>query len=811
MTRFTGPHPRRGASAPPAVLVELGKQLLGELQNRIRMGGPPTLRLFREIEAGSVEAKMVAGNPQVFYTVKGGRETFITTSGIITWPAESVAARAGTFHPQEAFIPPPRERAGTWGHFRYSPDTLGRGGAIDWRNDDESIVVSWHGPPNRYFQNTGGNPYRRDLFCNGKVVFTLDDPNLPGEVNAGGTFTIRGAAVRDDALILVITSGSPNIDRVIRAHWHDGKPSAEDTEVLGQRTNSFEEWETQFYHPWLFNQGGTEARCLRGFSPEEELDQYLREVTLTVNGDAVGFASADTLNPITTRTTTTTTEHAQQVVHATREVGLFAKPTSGELAGMAVGDTLDKPLIPMPIDEYANVGPGGAGCVSSETIATVDEVDGDLWLKCGVDYRDGAPVYLERRIATSETASSGTVTTTASLSDSFTTSAATYTKTLGGYTVAGTAERIRSFSRSSSSTLESTFEATTGGFRFNGRTVLASSTVTTTATAGWTYAQNDAYDESVMGFVDNYDDDHFQSAGWFDGNAAEAAFPDPIDTGQTVTFSGERVIESNDATLALLFADLRIGFAAFVKATLASTVTETFSGDQESPADAVSAVATETTKSAEWSHESASTTALGANAWESDASSSGTETIARPMQQPARLLKYATGTTVTLPSFATSTYYDLSAGPPLYAGGDDGASAPDICLALEFAAPTPETTEVESSLTIRAAIAPPFGSDLNSLWALRLGPWSGWDEDEVFQEDGDGVRCYGSWQHLRGHLVYSQVAGEHDTGNFKFAAGTSGPAISSLNPREPVGGPPALYHPMFIHTALRPQRFVAGA
>ncbi len=784
MTRFTGPHPRRGASAPPAVLVDLGKQLLGELQNRIRMGGPPTLRLFREIEAGSVEAKMVAGNPQVFYTVKGGRETFITTSGIITWPGESVDAREAEFHPQEAVIPPPRNRTGTWGHFRYSPDTLGHGGAIDWRNADESIVLSWHGPANRYFDLTG-NPFRSSLFSNGEEIFKIDD--LPAAVRSGGTFTVRGAAVRESDLILLIATNS--IDRVVRMPWSSGEPRSEEAEVLGERTRTFEEFETFFYHPWLFNQIGSEARCLRGFSPAEEDNQYIREIIMLLDdADEATFAASDTICPIVTQTTVETFDNSPIEMHTTREVGLFERKTRLEVA--AAGGTLTVPLEPAPIDEYVNAAPGTAECVNGYTSTVTSVVSGSEWIKCGVDFRNNEPVYLERHITVRSSTSSASLIQVANISSLFASTSMTYVAYgVDELRVEGTATLDRSYTRSIDETYSSAFSATNGGFRLDNKEILSNWTIDTSVSMSMSIERSlsELWEDETFA-ISVFDDDYFKSPGWDENSLAFGEIVSSADVGHSYVeaSSGTETVVSSTDMLTLMYADLREGFAAFALSTEEVVSTTTFSATKETPSSASASVSADVSRDVEWSQERVTGPFnLPASHWETSSSVGGTVTIRNALSSPAARFETSLGTH-SVPGGSFAQYINVF-GAPWY-GGASG-------------------TTVAAS---QAAVYPPQGADVNTLFAQRLNDWSGWDAGDVFQQDADGVRCYGSWQHLRGHLVYSQIAGNGGT-DLLYAAGTSGPAISTLNPKEPVGGQPALYHPMFIHTALRPQRFVAGA
>lgn len=817
---------RQGGNDRPD-LVSAAKKLLGFLEERQKASGNMIQAIERTLLDGSVIRASIHGSiPKVeIFTKDGKKETEIWNSVIVVWPAPSVSGRNAEDHPMEAIKPPQRGKGDPWGHRTI---TAGQGGSVDWRNADESIVLSWHGPVNRYF-DVLSNPYRKKLYYNGKVILDLADDPIPAEImnDVVSPFTIRGAAIRGTKLMVMMTSTNPRTDRLIEMPWVDGVPNAAAATMLVDRQPGFAEYESTFYHPWMFNSKGTEARCLRGFSEEEEpYGDFLREVILTVtveDGEVVAdFEFEDTPEAVVTQTTTTITHHIQKVIHCTKNVGFFNYPDAAERDALPYLGTIDMPFNELPTEEYVNVGAGDSDCVTAQTINNVPTVTGNTWFKCGVDYRNDVPVYLERRLDTNSTSTSGTVDISATLTDEFSSSSLTYTKTgFDSNTITGSASRNRSYSYSASTTNAHSMDRTTGGFRFDNHELLEKWTRTTTGSTSLTYAwsSSSSYTNSeCLGSNMRGDGNgtmligRVESAGWENGHTT-GPMDSPIFVGEQVNYSGSEDFDDRYEKLALMFADLRYGFAAFIKTIVTTVRPETFSGTRMTPKTTATfggskyitfPVFPSSTREVEFTHERATgTKSLPKASWTPPTLEvEGSHTVCLSTDDPYYYFEYGDNGFTDM-GFSSGSNYYVTSGPPLYADGKRNLTPEQASAALKNANPSAQTTTEVQTSTTSPSVFPGFGDDVNSIFAFQLNEWSGWDSQAVFQQDEDGVRCYGSWQFLRGHLVYSQIAGSGSGGTMQYAAGTSGPSIVNLTPSYGAGPNGMLYHPMFIHTKVR--------
>lgn len=416
MSRFTGPHTRRGDINPPAALVSLSKKLLGELATRMRLGGPPSLVIRRETEEGFVEARMVYGKPQVFITVNPVHrspqtvwEGFVlrpTTSAMEVWGGSSY----GTFQTEIANSKPAMlavrlagaehtplitswhaadtlpEGAPSRFHGEVFPDGLRYVANVDWQG--KLGVVHFFGPDNRY--SAPEQFFGHVVLRNGQVLLTASAV----EDLTGTSGRVYGAALAQsaDGLVLRVVVGdttesfttmqyralSFRLDRIGKItgplHLQPRLKLALDADGLpiGQvdATITLND-DTGYRHPFHFNSNGTEARAIVWRNVESDALKVPVEVVLVYSETAsASFSDTMLAGEATTRTVTIT--------------------TSGSVSA-ATGSMLNVPdavLFPARTGVPMPAWPTGYADTTAKS---------SPWVKVAVDYRDDAPVYLEAR------------------------------------------------------------------------------------------------------------------------------------------------------------------------------------------------------------------------------------------------------------------------------------------------------------------------------------------------------------------------------------------------------------------------------
>lgn len=435
MSRFTGPHPRRGAVNPPAGLVDLGKKLLGELQNRIRLGGPPTLVLRRETEEGFVEAKMEYGQPHVFITVnQGGGGDFTFTEGFATLPGASATSAASSALTQAYVF----RRNGAWTAAYFDsallqgsieqtyqglfPSGLMLFGNVDWRNREESACVSWFGPTDRYFGLSGQWLHAPYVFFKGRLLIDLAWPAAfaPGDAGAAEPDypEVDGACIRGSGAeqeLIVTTRSNDGSDfrlhrftvRSVQAQklGIDASLCADMAVVEGSgrtlltKTDLFDGDFDLLVHPWLFNSSGTQARRIaRG-------GDWAKELVLTRSGTNWSYSVIDrgsTARAVATSASSVvrvpfsscTVTHTGPIRTSQYGVASAVSTIWGGTSDVGWGGTYSAGLDAFVGNRFV-AAPTATPVRLVDSTSSLTETPEQLWVVSAVDFDGDTPVYAE--------------------------------------------------------------------------------------------------------------------------------------------------------------------------------------------------------------------------------------------------------------------------------------------------------------------------------------------------------------------------------------------------------------------------------
>lgn len=238
-------------------------------------------------------------------------------------------------------------------------DGLQNFGNVDWRNQDESLIVTWVGPAGRYLFTTsaaGANlplvgPY---VFVHGQQLFdcsVLASGGFFGSLTdyatdyAGRTGTITGACIASDpsgnlALFCFVRLGTQNVTALttnrrrteyllrlqiesadtrgyaiptasifklsapVSPSTYDGSPVILWTQELSETSNE----DNDDLHPWFFNQSGTQARCVRTDSTFLTT-RYIHEKIVTIDPHTGDGSLVTNDSSFSTYTDTTVTDN----------------------------------------------------------------------------------------------------------------------------------------------------------------------------------------------------------------------------------------------------------------------------------------------------------------------------------------------------------------------------------------------------------------------------------------------------------------------------------------------------------------------
>lgn len=280
MPRYDGWRRLSGDTAARPDLLDLGKQLLGEIEAQRRLSGVDTISIQRTTPDGSVVTARFIGNiPSIDVKAAkpvAGRPLREELAGIVFRPRQfgdafGFGAKADTLlmvgerGEKPAFFAASYVTNGIAGgdYSKVFPDGLVLGGNLDWRNADESLALSWNGPATRYFPSDGVGDSR--LYHNGRTIYDSKD-------SLGGYYAdVCGAALRHAAgkhYLLVALFYWDAFKYEVRAYEIDSirAPLIEPIgEVAGEVLATIDVSEfASFYYPTpiLFNQSATEARTM---------------------------------------------------------------------------------------------------------------------------------------------------------------------------------------------------------------------------------------------------------------------------------------------------------------------------------------------------------------------------------------------------------------------------------------------------------------------------------------------------------------------------------------------------------------------
>jgi hypothetical protein len=307
--RYTGWRRLSGDTADHPELLDIGKKLLGQLDNQRRLSGVKTLAIEHTTPDGDVvRARFDYDIPsiEVLAAGKGGSQPEVrSTAGFIARPQMQgvlpaghpeivlMPARHATLYFDKALAPTTPDGLVQGGYAKLFPTGLPEYGNVDWRSKDESIVLSWVGPTARYFGTSIAYTY---VYRNGQILLDMLDVSLDLLGFVGGA--VVGACVRGQWLyVMAIHTPDPDIlDHFLirfpiqRDPFNPASPPAPTLAQeprwklgQGQLLHTRHEDATQYSleaHHWMFNQSGTEARRITQKNEQscEQVMSYVEDV-----------------------------------------------------------------------------------------------------------------------------------------------------------------------------------------------------------------------------------------------------------------------------------------------------------------------------------------------------------------------------------------------------------------------------------------------------------------------------------------------------------------------------------------------------
>lgn len=422
--RYAGWRKLKGDTDRPDLL-DVGKRLLGFLDNQRKLSGVPTMGQQVTLPDGSVVwARWLGDQPEILIREGGAKPAPPILEGLVVRPSEVggqqmnvsknhviIDRRLRPYFFDAAQIPPGFSGDSFANTF---PDGVRHYGMVDWRNRDETVAVTFYGPENRYFYTSGGYfPFDGYVFFKGSLLLDLYD-----DISTPTTYTeIRGACIVAGPALLAVARryvGSDINERLIKyplqipvaVKAEDWKraPKLEivpniDGAVEGQILSEWTLTDTSFAseHPWHFNQAGTEARCILA----NQSDLMFREHVLTVGDQAVGPSIAVARTVTVPRTATASGSSYSGIYRplsfltaGTGYMSYTANPDgSYTYTGWDYGGV--GPPSQQPTMMYGYPGPASAS-LTSGTI-TESETPSVQWIDIAVDYRNNVPVYAQGR------------------------------------------------------------------------------------------------------------------------------------------------------------------------------------------------------------------------------------------------------------------------------------------------------------------------------------------------------------------------------------------------------------------------------
>lgn len=295
-------------------LIDVGKKMLGYLDNQRRLSGVPSLSIARKMADGSiVRARFIMDQPviEIFTAaaVAAQPPTPDLLDGFVVLPAEAIGESEVVLTPLEGgrwqvwfydatYVPinyPGSPRF--YGTTFPAPDALNNRGRVDWSNQAQTLRVEWDGPTSRYFWS--GSLSSR-VYYKGAVL--LDVSLIEGGLVGRTGGQVCGACITRDAdghlLIVAIRYGSEQGTGTSRrdvflavplavdaVHFVPGAKfeqqpklqavTAEAILLLDQERGANVD---DYRHPWMFSDDGRQARCVR-----PKFTTELHELVFTVS------------------------------------------------------------------------------------------------------------------------------------------------------------------------------------------------------------------------------------------------------------------------------------------------------------------------------------------------------------------------------------------------------------------------------------------------------------------------------------------------------------------------------------------------
>ena len=410
MGRYSGWRRLTGDTADRPDLLDLGKKLLGELENQRNLSGIPTRSIQRRAPDGSIVAARYVGDlPEIFVRqASGSKQTIVsgffgrpTTAGdelaagtwYGTWWSESadrhvplaaLSANGGALEggwydadnaPDGA---PPRFYA------RYFPDSgLRLAANIDWTGDKG--VLYFFGPENRY--NDPATYYTPLIYHNGALLVDMQDVTGTSSwrvIGAAlhGALELRMVLCRLDELRVYripLASASPGYGDV-PLHLHPrltvtyDEHDAVDAELLAEYELAPND--AGYRHPLHFNQRGDECRGIFWRYDVIGDRNVPYEVVIGFTDDGLEYSTTDL--PYSVATVSGAPDSAGSVSLETGSMVAVLPDTGHE--------------VPFPSREEGGTAP---------EVPSLQSIGYSLacagWTAIAVDYRDNVPVYLEVR------------------------------------------------------------------------------------------------------------------------------------------------------------------------------------------------------------------------------------------------------------------------------------------------------------------------------------------------------------------------------------------------------------------------------
>lgn len=301
--RYTDPTRIRlkGDTKVAASYISEGRKYLGEVTEQLALGGIASgvgARVLTNAAGITFQVEVIALQPVLTITAPGGEsgEKAYTISGFVTAPRTIASPTAFGLHPEFILdnnggkLDPSENQA--WASLDYAhynknpagqkiyPDGLALSGSIDWRNQAETLAITWGTTHSRYFgtDNAMGDPTNAGgrIFHNGAILFNVMDMPDSGSVQRW----IAGACLRGTSLIAVLFEQyfggiNQNTYAVVKLPLHKdpkvGPPEAKVPFVARFKKCDVAQitlldrfltsrYLIDFFAPVNFNQSGTEAR-----------------------------------------------------------------------------------------------------------------------------------------------------------------------------------------------------------------------------------------------------------------------------------------------------------------------------------------------------------------------------------------------------------------------------------------------------------------------------------------------------------------------------------------------------------------------